>query len=165
MKKLILFSMVALTLSGCMQEYPEQPGNGGSNDKNCGILSSRTLTYLYSGALPTKISASVNGIPVVNECTMSSDNSNYLITRQGNSVTIMFRVNNNAALTEKFFFDNGVPRGDVRFMIDLRGRSNCSDTPMSFHTNSLAPNWQASYSQDKDGGRCDSKGYHAELSN
>jgi len=162
--KFMLLGLVFL-LAGCMQDYPETAGGGG-NDKACNLIAYQsTIEVQYDGDnIPAKLSAWVNGMAVVNECTLGSDNSSYLTVRhRGGSLSVLLRVDGNAAMSEMFFNDDGTPRSNVRFQFVLKGRNNCNDSPGQFYTTTTSLDWKPVYSNsNKD---CGPSGYTAKVSN
>ena len=150
-----------------MQDYPETAGGGdGGNDKACNLIAYQsTIEVQYEGdTIPTKLSAWVNGMAVVNECTLGSDNSSYLTVRHsGRSLSVLLRVGGNAAMSEMFFNDDGTPRSNVRFQFVLKGRNNCNDSPGQLYTTTTSLDWKPVFSNNnKD---CGPSGYKAKVSN
>lgn len=167
--------MISL-LTGCMQDLPattDSGGGGGGNGKACGAsdtpnvkstaTSQSTIAVQYAAnTIPSKLSASVNGMAVVNECTLGTDNSSYLTVRTGNSVTVLLRVDGNAAMTEMFFNSDGSPKTNVQFQFVMKGRENCNDTPGSVYSTNQSLNWKPVYGNAE---KTCTAGYSATVSN
>ncbi len=159
-----LLALFVMT-TGCMENLPEAAkGEGdGGNGKLCGSgVYQSTIAIQYSaGAIPAKLSASVNGMPVVNECTSGTDNSSYLTVRTANAVTVLLRVDGNPAMNEMFFNPDGTPNS-TRLQFIMKGRANCTDTPAQVYATTQTLNWKPVYNNaDKS---C-ATGYSATVSN
>jgi hypothetical protein len=163
MKHKIALALTFLLAAGCMQEYPEQPGGG--NDKACNFAAFESVISVEyrASSIPSKLSANVNGMPVVNECTLGNDNDSYLTVRNGDKVTILLRVGRNAALTEMFFNEDGTPRSNIQFQFVLKGRESCGDTAGQIYATARTLDWKPVYSNSNTS--CGPSGYMATVSN
>jgi hypothetical protein len=163
MKNKIAFVLMCALSAGCMQEYPEKPGN--ENDKACNLVAYQsTISVQYrASSIPAKLSASVNGMPVVNECTLGSDNDSYLTVRNGDTATVLLRVGGNAALMEMFFNDDGSPKSGAQFQFILSGRENCGESAGRLYTTVRTLDWKPVYSNSNTA--CGPSGYMATVSN
>lgn len=163
MRNKIALALMTLMMAGCLQDYPESTTT--DQDKACNFVSYQsTIAVQYNaGSVPAKLSANVNGMPVVNECTLGTDNSSYLTVRNGNSVTILLRVGGNAALTEMFFNSDGSPKSNIQFQLVLKGRDNCGDTASQVYSTAQTLVWQPVYSNNNKA--CSPTGYTATVSN
>jgi hypothetical protein len=154
---------LAVLLGGCIQDYPETAGDGG-NDKAClSVVNTSTIEVKFDGGnIPTKLSGWVNGMAVVNECTLGSDHSSYQTVRQSDgSLGIVLRVDNNAAMSEMFFDDDGTPKLNVLFQFVLRGRNNCNDSLVQLYSTVRSLEWKPVYSNNNKG--CGPSGYSAKV--
>lgn len=166
MKKISFVAICSLFMAtGCLQNYPENGSNG--KQKACPLvysMSTLSAQYNTNTPLPKYLSASVNGIAVVNECLMGSSNESYLLSRNSDrSVTIVFKIDGNAALRDMYFTDSGEPKGNVGMNLVIRGRNDCSSGLVSVGTMARSLNWQPLYSgSDKS---CGPSGYYATVGN
>ena len=94
--KVALLAM-SISMTACLQSYPENPSDG--DKKACNLVAySSSIEVHVRGSIPDNLFASVNGMPLVNECTLGSDNDNYRTVREDGGVKVLIRVGNNAAM-------------------------------------------------------------------
>jgi|GEM_PF-7063995 len=163
MKNKILFALACVLSAGCMQEYPENENSG--NDKPCAQTTyvSNIAVQYSANSIPTKLSANVNGVPVVNECTLGTDNDSYMTVRNGDTVTILLRVSNHAAMYEMFFNADGTPKTNVQFLFSLKGRNTCGETAGQIYSTAQTLDWKPTRATSDKG--CADTGYTATVSN
>ena len=149
-----------LLLTACTQDYPEDSANGpGKPCTLMGFTSSIAVQIESNATIPGKLSGAVNGMPLVNECTLGSDNSQYMVARTGyKSVTIVLRVTGNAALTDRFFNQDGTPKSNQQFQFVVNGRDDCSSGTSQVYATTRTLNWEPVYANSK---TCPVAGYMA----
>ncbi len=162
MKTKIVSLMMCATLSACLQSYPENPS--GNDNKACNYVTYvSTIEVEVRGASAPNLLASVNGMPLVNECALGSDNDNYRTVRENDGIKILIRVGNNAAMTQMFFNEDGTPRSNVQLQFILRSASSCGGSASTVYSTATSLDWVPVYSNsDKS---CAPTGYTAKVTN
>ncbi len=161
MKNKIALLLMCFITAAC-QEYPQTGEQDGNNKACVGDASySSTIAVQVSGSIPSRLTASVNGMAVVNECTIGSDTEGYTIVRTGNGVTILLRVGKNVAMNDMFFDSNGRPK-NTQFQFILRGSDSCGAGMTLFQT-TRPLSWQPVYTNANKS--CGPSGYSAVVSN
>jgi hypothetical protein len=162
MKNNLALLLMCSLMTACMQSYPENPSGG--DNKACNFITyTSSIEVQVRGGIPNKLFASVNGMPLVNECTLGTDNDNYRTVREDGGVKVLIRVGNNAAMTAMFFNEDGSPKSNVRLQFNLSGNSSCGGAVSSVYSTSAALDWEPVYSNSNKS--CGPSGYFAKITN